>query len=118
MLLLPLLPLLPLPPLPPLLLLLLALLFIVSVMIAHKRLARELATMQRDPPSLIHARPLENNILHFHYVLEGPPGTPYAGGAYHGVLKFPCEYPHKAPSVLMYTPSGRFQTNTRICMSM
>ena len=51
-------------------------------------------------------------------IVSGPPGTPYAGGAYHGVLKFPCEYPHKAPSVLMYTPSGRFQTNTRICMSM
>jgi ubiquitin-conjugating enzyme E2 J2 len=87
-------------------------------MIAHKRLARELMALQKEPPALIHARPLESNILHFHYVLEGPPGTPYAGGAYHGVLKFPSEYPHKAPSVLMYTPSGRFQPNTRICMSM
>ena len=59
---------------------------------------------------------MESNILNFHYVIEGAPGTPYAGGYYHGVLKFPSEYPHKPPSVIMYTPNGRFQPATRICM--
>ncbi len=64
------------------------------------------------------ARPLETDILVFHYVLEGPEGTPYAGGYYHGYIKFPSEYPLKPPSVLMLTPSGRFEVNQRICLSM
>ncbi len=64
------------------------------------------------------ARPLESDILVFHYVLEGPEGTPYAGGYYHGLIKFPTEYPLRPPSVLMLTPSGRFEVNQRICLSM
>lgn len=52
------------------------------------------------------------------YVLDGPLGTPYEGGQYHGKLVFPAAYPFKPPSVLMLTPNGRFQPNTRICMSM
>ena len=53
----------------------------------------------------------------FHYVVEGPPDSPFAGGFYHGLLKFPAEYPMKPPSVLMLTPNGRFSINTRICLS-
>lgn len=64
------------------------------------------------------AKPLEEDILTLHYVIEGPPDSPYAGGHYHGVLKFPPEYPMKPPSVLMLTPNGRFSVNTRICLSM
>jgi ubiquitin-conjugating enzyme E2 J2 len=63
------------------------------------------------------AVPLENDILIFHYVIEGPPDTPYAHGFYHGVLKFPSEYPLKPPTIIMYTPSGRFETGKPICTS-
>eukprot|EP01123_Difflugia_compressa_P013636 TRINITY_DN6434_c0_g1_i1.p1 TRINITY_DN6434_c0_g1~~TRINITY_DN6434_c0_g1_i1.p1 ORF type:complete len:228 (+),score=27.64 TRINITY_DN6434_c0_g1_i1:74-685(+) len=58
------------------------------------------------------------NILEWHYVIIGPKGSVYEGGVYHGKIKFPTEYPHKPPSILMITPSGRFQTNTRLCLSM
>ena len=85
---------------------------------AHKRLQRELQALQRESPPGIHAVPLEADILQWHYVIEGPPGTPYAGGFYHGLVRFPSEYPFKPPSVMVYTPSGRFATNTRICLSM
>ncbi len=47
---------------------------------------------------LLQARPLENDILTFHYVLQGPAGSPYEGGYYHGYLKFPSEYPLKCVS--------------------
>jgi ubiquitin-conjugating enzyme E2 J2 len=56
--------------------------------------------------------------LTFHYVLEGAQGTPYEGGFYHGLLRFPSEYPFKPPSVLMITPNGRFEVNQRLCFSM
>jgi ubiquitin-conjugating enzyme E2 J2 len=68
--------------------------------------------------ALLQAKPLESNVLVFHYVVEGPPDTPYAGGFYHGALKFPSEYPHKPPEIMMYTPSGRFEPGKALCLSM
>lgn len=35
-----------------------------------------------------------------------------------GVLLFPHDYPYKPPSVMMYTPNGRFQERMRLCLSM
>ncbi len=55
---------------------------------------------------------------HRHYILRGPPDTPYAGGEYHGQLLFPPEFPFKPPGIKMQTPSGRFAPNTKICTSM
>jgi ubiquitin-protein ligase len=40
------------------------------------------------------------------------------GGKYHGKLIFPASYPFKPPTIMMCTPSGRFKTNTRLCLSM
>ncbi|KAJ2777274.1 Ubiquitin-conjugating enzyme E2 6 [Coemansia interrupta] len=85
---------------------------------AFKRLNKEYLAIQANPPPFITAKPLESNILEWHYVLRGPPDTPYEGGEYHGRLRFPSEYPYKPPAIQMITPSGRFQTNTNICMSM
>jgi hypothetical protein len=33
-------------------------------------------------------------------------------------LKFPADYPFKPPSIYMCTPSGRFATGQRLCLSM
>ncbi|KAJ2359349.1 Ubiquitin-conjugating enzyme E2 6 [Coemansia sp. RSA 2618] len=85
---------------------------------AFKRLNKEYLAMQKNPTPLITAKPLETNILEWHYVVRGPSDTPYEGGEYHGKLKFPADYPYKPPAIQMITPSGRFQTNTNICMSM
>jgi len=59
-----------------------------------------------------------SDILEWHYVIEGPPDTPYEGGHYHGKLQFPPDYPYQPPSIYMITPNGRFKTNTRLCLSM
>jgi ubiquitin-conjugating enzyme E2 J2 len=83
-----------------------------------RRLTRELKALRKDPltdPRIV-AVPNETNILEWHYVIEGV--GPYQGGYYHGKLIFPREYPLKPPSVLMLTPSGRFQPNRRLCLSM
>ncbi|KPM11051.1 ubiquitin-conjugating enzyme E2 J2-like protein [Sarcoptes scabiei] len=52
-----------------------------------------------------------------HYVLRGPENSVYHGGIYHGKLRFPAEFPFKPPSIYMMTPSGRFETNQRLCLS-
>jgi len=84
---------------------------------ALNRLRKELKAISSDPPPHIHVS-CDENILSWHYVLEGPKDTPYEGGLYWGRLKFPKDYPFAPPSILMMTPNGRFETNTRLCLSM
>mmetsp|Transcript_19174 Transcript_19174/g.38905 ORF Transcript_19174/g.38905 Transcript_19174/m.38905 type:complete len:222 (+) Transcript_19174:193-858(+) len=83
-----------------------------------QRLNRELKALQREPVPGVHAVPLPANMLEWHFVIEGPAGSPYQGGYYHGIIRFPQEYPFKPPSIRMVTPSGRFEPNQRICLSM
>lgn len=85
-----------------------------------RRLTKELKTLKKDPikSPKITVSPNEANILEMHYVIEGSDKTPYEGGIYHGKLVFPKDYPMKPPSVMMLTPSGRFQPNRRLCLSM
>jgi ubiquitin-protein ligase len=42
-----------------------------------------------------------DNLYEFHFVVEGAPETDYEGGFYHGMLRFPPEYP-------MWVSAGRF----------
>eukprot|EP00541_Cyclophora_tenuis_P002444 CAMPEP_0116559908 /NCGR_PEP_ID=MMETSP0397-20121206/10674_1 /TAXON_ID=216820 /ORGANISM="Cyclophora tenuis, Strain ECT3854" /LENGTH=104 /DNA_ID=CAMNT_0004085763 /DNA_START=117 /DNA_END=428 /DNA_ORIENTATION=+ len=88
--------------------------------ICTRRLRKELRDLRKDPMKSpkITAVPNEADIREWHYVIEGNQGTPYDGGYYHGKLLFPKEYPLKPPSVIMLTPSGRFQPNRRLCLSM
>jgi len=85
---------------------------------AYKRLAKEYKNIQESPPPYITAHPSESNILEWVYLIDGPPDTPYTGGQYFGTLVFPPDYPFKPPAIRMMTPSGRFQTSTRLCLSI
>jgi ubiquitin-conjugating enzyme E2 J2 len=76
---------------------------------AIRRLTKEYKAIRLSPPDYLIAKPLEDNILEWHYVLTGPPDTPYAGGEYHGKLVFPAEYPFKPPSIYMITPNGKYK---------
>ena len=86
--------------------------------ICLKRLRKDYSDIQKNPPLGIRAAPQEDNILIWNYVLEGAKGTAYEGGWYHGQLTFPKEYPMKPPSIMMITPSGRFEPNKKLCLSM
>lgn len=83
-----------------------------------KRLQKEYRALCKEPVSHVVARPSPNDILEWHYVLEGSQGTPFAGGYYYGKIKFPPEYPFKPPGISMTTPNGRFMTQKKICLSM
>jgi ubiquitin-conjugating enzyme E2 J2 len=85
---------------------------------ATARLRKEMIKLQKEPPPGVIAEPEEKNILRWHYAIRGPSDTAFDGGIYVGKLVFPPEYPMKAPSIYMLTPSGRFQINTKLCMSM
>ncbi len=83
----------------------------------NKRLLTEFRRILRTPIEFIEARPLETNLLEWHFVITGTQ-DPYVGGKYHGILEFPDDFPMKPPSIKMLTPSGRFEINKRICLSM
>jgi ubiquitin-conjugating enzyme E2 J2 len=85
---------------------------------ATKRLTKEYASITKSPPPYIIAHPSDANILEWHYILTGPPETPYEGGQYWGTLMFPPDYPFAPPAIRMHTPSGRFQPSTRLCLSI
>mmetsp|Transcript_38851 Transcript_38851/g.116800 ORF Transcript_38851/g.116800 Transcript_38851/m.116800 type:complete len:82 (-) Transcript_38851:1281-1526(-) len=76
---------------------------------ALRRLRKEYEALRKEPPPGAVVEPLETNFLHAHFVLFGSVfwDTAYEGGVYHGVLKFPSNYPLAPPTVIMRTPSGR-----------
>ncbi|DBA78971.1 hypothetical protein WJX77_002306 [Trebouxia sp. C0004] len=82
------------------------------------RLQKEYKGFLKDPPPNIQAHPSPNNLLEWHYALEGAKGTEYEAGVYHGKVTFPADYPYKPPSIVMLTASGRFSINTKLCLSM
>jgi hypothetical protein len=79
--------------------------------------SRSLITLQGTTSSYA-PLPLALQRAYTYPAQRGPPDSPYDGGEYHGVLLFPPEYPFKPPGIKMFTPSGRFQQDRRICMSM
>ncbi|KAK5690968.1 Ubiquitin-conjugating enzyme E2 6 [Elasticomyces elasticus] len=85
---------------------------------ANKRLTREYAALSANPIEYITAHPSESNILEWHYILTGPPATPYHHGQYWGTLVFPSDYPFAPPAIRMHTPSGRFRPSERLCLSI
>ena len=79
------------------------------------RLQKELKALSKEAPDFVTARPIDENLLIWHFLFYGPAQSPYAGGIYHGALTFPKEYPYKPPSIRMITPNGRFKPNAKIC---
>lgn len=46
------------------------------------------------------------------------PSLGYEKGLYHGALIFTTEFPFSPPDIMFFTPSGRFECNTKICSSI
>ena len=64
------------------------------------------------------ACPDPDNIFIWYFLIFGLKDCDYEGGFYLGKLLFPAEFPFKPPAVMMVSESGRFKTNTRICLSI
>ncbi|KAK0507958.1 hypothetical protein JMJ35_009847 [Cladonia borealis] len=83
-----------------------------------KRILKEASELSSNPDPTLHAAPLDSNLFEWHFTLRGPPSTPYSHGAYHGRIILPPAYPHRPPSFRFLTPSGRFEVNREICLSI
>jgi ubiquitin-conjugating enzyme E2 J1 len=79
---------------------------------------REAQEITLSPSPDYTAAPLESDLFEWHFTLRGPPNSAYAAGIYHGRINLPPAYPLKPPSFRFVTPSGRFETNREICLSI
>ncbi len=61
--------------------------------------------------------PFRNNLLHWHFSIQGPKNSVYEEGIYHGRIILPKDYPGSPPRVQVLTPSGRFIPGDDICLS-
>ncbi|KAI0818863.1 ubiquitin-conjugating enzyme/RWD-like protein [Irpex lacteus] len=84
---------------------------------AVKRIMQEARELANDPCTDYSAAPLEDDIFEWHCTIRGPPDTEFEGGLYHFRILLPSEYPFRPPSIMMLTPNGRFELNTKICIS-
>ncbi|KAE9989664.1 Mitochondrial import receptor subunit [Venturia inaequalis] len=84
-----------------------------------KRIMKEASELSQNPSADYAAHPLEHDIFEWHFTLRGPPApSPFANGLYHGRITLPTTYPLRPPSFRFLTPSGRFEINREICLSI
>lgn len=95
------------------------LLVVVSAVPADCVTVKEASELASQPSPDYHAEPLEDNLFEWHFTLRGPPApSPYANGIYHGRIVLPPQYPLRPPSFRFLTPTGRFEVNREICLSI
>lgn len=82
-----------------------------------RRIQADIRELALDPSDRYHAAPLENDMFEWHFTIRGADGTEFEGGIYHGRILLPPEYPFKPPHIMFLTPSGRFEINTKVCLS-
>lgn len=82
-----------------------------------RRIQADIRELALDPSPQYFAAPLESDMFEWHFTIRGAEGTDFEGGIYHGRILLPAEYPYKPPHIVFLTPSGRFETNTKVCLS-
>lgn len=72
---------------------------------ALKRLAKELLGVEKEAtPGVIKCGPTrEGDMLNWTAIIAGPPDSPYEGGTFELAMRFPPEFPLKAPVVTFVT---------------
>mmetsp|Transcript_518 Transcript_518/g.309 ORF Transcript_518/g.309 Transcript_518/m.309 type:complete len:151 (+) Transcript_518:30-482(+) len=83
-----------------------------------KRLSSEYKALLKQKTENFVARPDTDDVFLWHYCIFGLKDCDYEGGYYYGTLTFPETFPQKPPSIRMSTPSGRFKTDYRLCLSI
>ncbi|KAI0599150.1 ubiquitin-conjugating enzyme/RWD-like protein [Biscogniauxia sp. FL1348] len=83
-----------------------------------RRILKEAAEISNSPSPEYTASPLESDLFEWHFTMRGPPKSAFAEGIYHGRIVLPPTYPLSPPSFRFTTPSGRFEPNREICLSI
>uniref|UniRef100_A0A1B6KZD3 Ubiquitin-conjugating enzyme E2 Z n=1 Tax=Graphocephala atropunctata TaxID=36148 RepID=A0A1B6KZD3_9HEMI len=89
------------------------------------RIKRDMMAIYNEPPPGILVVPDEGDLTLVHALITGPFDTPYEGGFFYFILRFPHDYPIKPPKVKLMTTGGakvRFNPNLykcgKVCLSI
>ncbi|CAF4026345.1 unnamed protein product [Adineta steineri] len=68
-------------------------------------LTKQLKEMEKDPPPLCQAQPLDSSKDMFNWTatIHGPQGTPFQDGIFHLAIRFPTDFPFKPPRIRFTT---------------
>ena len=88
-----------------------------------RRILQELARVQNEPHPSVQVYAEESTLMQWDVVLSSPAsdmGVLYAGGAWRLQIKFPTDYPDRAPTVHFVTPILHLNVNRegRVCHSV
>lgn len=84
---------------------------------ATKRIQREMIELSKNPSVHWKVMPVDEDFFEWHFTIRGPSGSDFEDGRYHGRIMLPGNYPFAPPSIMLLTPNGRFEVNTKICLS-
>ena len=80
----------------------------------QKRILKEINNIQKNPIENIIISISENSIYNIYFLMKFF-DNPYSNLYLYGKLKLSEKYPYAASDFFCYTPSGRFETDKKIC---
>lgn len=90
-----------------------------------QRIHKDVSSMLQDPPPGILAMPDDSDLTLIHALITGAADTPYEGGFFYFLVKFPPEYPIRPPRVQFMTTGGssvrlnpNLYKNGKVCLSI